>query len=251
MADLKAKIRRILNQDRMWSAYAIGDLAEPLYSQCQWIVGENALVLIFPELQPPILLTVGSPAEIETLLVDVPLTTYHISIKTDVVAALETRFSVEPQPLVRMVLDATQFECGDVSLATPMTQAHLPQIETLFALGAAAGDMPDGFLAQQLNDGTSFGIWAESGELAAFAGTHLYNPQESVAAVGNVYVHPAHRGQGFGKIVTAKVTDCLLKSSIETVVLNVRQHNATAQRLYSRLGYVHYCNFFEGVCRTK
>ncbi len=248
---MKEHIRRILNQDRIWSAYALGDLIEPLYSQCKWIVGENALILLFDPLQPPILLTVGAADEIEQLLSQVPATTYHISIQTEIAAALETTFVVEPLALNRMVLLPEQFPDIDTSQAKLLSQADLGPINTLFALGEATGDMPDGFLAQQLDDELTFGIWGKNGELAAVAGTHLYNPQESVAAVGNVYVHPNYRGQGFGRIATAKVTKQLLHLGVETIVLNVRQHNVVAQRLYEKLGYVNYCEFYEGSCYPK
>ena len=56
-------IRRILNRDCIWSAYAIMDLQPVFQSHCQWAVEESkdgvAVALLFTGLTPPILVTTG------------------------------------------------------------------------------------------------------------------------------------------------------------------------------------------------
>ena len=84
--------------------------------------------------------------------------------------------------------------------------------------------------------------------LLAVAGTHLVAPSWSVAAVGNVYVHPAQRGRGYGALVSSAVTAELLQRGL-LVVLNVDQNNPAAINLYRQLGFAVHCPFVEGIGR--
>jgi len=80
----------------------------------------------------------------------------------------------------------------------------------------------------------------------AAAGTHLVSPTYGVAAVGNIFTHPDHRGRGYGTATTSGVVTALLQDSIRDVILNVSQGNTTATRIYERLGFQRYCPYFEG-----
>ena len=71
--------------------------------------------------------------------------------------------------------------------------------------------------------------------------------RRSVAAVGNVFTHPAHRGRGLATRVTAAVVRTLLERRLRTVVLNVAMHNAPALRCYEQLGFWPFCGYDEGV----
>src|SRR5215467_15229054 len=57
-------IRNLLETDRPWSAYPLGDLAPGLFEQGSWYcpsAGDQALVLLFRGFTPPVLFTLGSP----------------------------------------------------------------------------------------------------------------------------------------------------------------------------------------------
>ena len=77
------------------------------------------------------------------------------------------------------------------------------------------------------------------------AGTHVVATTENVAAIGNIYTRRNRRGQGLGTCVTSAVTSRLLEMNLRTVVLNVRQCNDVAVRLYERLGFERYCDYYE------
>jgi len=64
--------------------------------------------------------------------------------------------------------------------------------------------------------------------------------------VGNVFTRADHRRRGYGAATTSAVVAELLNLGL-TVVLNVRQDNAPAIRLYQRLGFERYCPFVEGM----
>ncbi len=125
--------------------------------------------------------------------------------------------------------------------------ADAPALERLIA---GQHDAPDAFHPGQLENGAFFGVWTD-GELVSIAGTHVVSGMYGVAAVGNVFTEPGHRGQGYGRRVSAAVVHELLKRGISTIVLNVNPENKTALRLYQELGFVEHCRYREGVGRWK
>lgn len=62
----RGEILAVLNQDRVYAAYAIGDLEPSLSAQCEWALAEHpdgmyALALLFKGLAPYTLLLYGDP----------------------------------------------------------------------------------------------------------------------------------------------------------------------------------------------
>jgi RimJ/RimL family protein N-acetyltransferase len=122
----------------------------------------------------------------------------------------------------------------------PLTPAHADQITQLFTLGGGLAFSPE-----QIARGVFYGIPVE-GRIVAVAGTHLVSPTYSVAGMGNIFVHPDHRGRGYGTATTSAVANELLQRGIRDVVLNVAQDNAPAIHVYEKLGFERYCPFYEG-----
>ena len=58
-------IRRILNQDRAWSIFALGDLDPEFFARTQWGVSASGLIMIYRGFDPPILFAIGDPQDIE------------------------------------------------------------------------------------------------------------------------------------------------------------------------------------------
>ncbi len=130
----------------------------------------------------------------------------------------------------------------------------MPEIEALYAAGGPFA--PDAFSPLQVLEGVFFGLASqvsdqtERGAWVAVAGTHLVAPMMGIAAVGNIYTHPADRGKGYGQLVTSAVTEELLNRKL-LVVLNVDEANTAAVHLYEKLGYRVHCKFVEGVGRRR
>ncbi len=91
-----------------------------------------------------------------------------------------------------------------------------------------------------------YGKWKDD-RLIAVAGTHVLSELMDVAAVGNVFTDPDHRGHGHGRAVSAAVVAELLKRRLATIVLNVAQKNAAALKIYRGLGFWPVCGYHEGV----
>ena len=83
--------------------------------------------------------------------------------------------------------------------------------------------------------------------MIAAAGTHLFSPEEGVAAIGNVYTRRDRRGRGLSRAVTSAVLHRL--RHLKTIGLNVRNDNVAAIKVYESLGFVKHCDFFEAIAR--
>ncbi len=247
----KARILSYLETDRLYAAYAIGDLEPQLFAQSTWLGAEeasqlHALALYFRGLKPPALFLMGDTNGLRAVLenalcpeqVYLTCRTKHLGMTRDFYVWDETI------PMWRMVLEPASFQStrGDCVRLTP---AHSDQLMKLYAFGGGIG-----FSTAQVQHGVFFGIFVEQ-KLVAVAGTHLISPTYNIAAVGNVFTHPNYRERGYGTATINAVVTELLQKGIRDIILNVSQDNAGAIRIYKRLGFKCYCPFLEGRARVR
>jgi ribosomal protein S18 acetylase RimI-like enzyme len=246
-----AAIRDLLNRDRLWSVYPLGDLAPGFFPHCRWFRSAEepaALLLLFQAFAPPVLFALGPPEQVAPLLDEIdPTTPLNLHIRPEVLPLLAPRYQFSGlHSMWRMTLDAAHFSPGDLGGAERLGPADLDAVRRLYADGDAAGEAPTYFAPDMLADGVFFGV-REGLELVTAAGTHLVVPQEGVAAVGNIYTRRDRRGRGLAGRATAAVVAELLRRGLSTVALNVAQGNTAARRVYERLGFRVYCPFVEGL----
>jgi GNAT superfamily N-acetyltransferase len=245
-----AEIRALLETDRPWSVYALGDLAPALFAQSAWWRGTGpgtALALLYQGFTTPVLFLLGAPEALPALLDEIgPRQALYLHVRPDALPALRARYRIsDEKPTWRMLLDRGRFRPGPTADVVRLGPADLEAVQALYRDGDAAGEGPDFFSADMLAGGVFFGV-REGADVVAVAGTHVVAPAEDVAAVGNVYTRRDRRRRGLGAGVTAVVTGELLRQGIGTVALNVHQDNPGAARVYERLGFVRYCEFVEG-----
>ncbi len=87
-----------------------------------------------------------------------------------------------------------------------------------------------------LGSGAYLGLHRGS-DLVAVAGLHVYSPSFRAAALGNIAVHPMHRGQGLGRAITRALCARLRAQGLRHIGLNVRADNAAAVAMYRGLGF--------------
>jgi GNAT superfamily N-acetyltransferase len=169
-------------------------------------------------------------------------------VRPEIIPVLAARYEIlELKEMCRMVLERQQYRPAPNGCVVRLSAADLEDLERLYADGRETGEAPDFFFPSMLDEGVFFGV-REGRELVAGAGTHLVVPQEGVAAVGNVYTRRDRRGRGLAAITTSAVVDELAGL---TVALNVSRKNETAIRVYERLGFKRYCDYYEGTGRAR
>jgi GNAT superfamily N-acetyltransferase len=242
----KGRILTFLDTDRLYAAYAIGDLEPDLFAQCTWAVAERggeirSLGLHFRGLTVPAFFLMGETDGIRSILQNhLPPGRVYITCRDEHLPVIREyyRWEEEPVKMWRMALggDRRPRAAGN---GIRLTAGHAGQIRDLVALGAVSGFDP-----AQIEHGVFFGI-PEKDRLASMAGTHLVSPAYGVAAVGNVVTRPDRRGRGMGNAVVSAVLAELVRIGIRDIVLNARQENAPALHLYKKLGFRRHCAFWE------
>jgi ribosomal protein S18 acetylase RimI-like enzyme len=242
----KAQILAYLETDRLYAAYAIGDLEPGMYEQCTWagaerVGGLEALVLHYRGLDPPPLFLMGHVEGLRAILAETlcPQWVHLMCLEGHLPLTREFYAWEETTPMWRMALRPARFHPLS-GHATRLAPRQSGQLTELYALGGGSAFSP-----AQVGQGVFYGIWVD-GQLVAAAGTHLVSAEYGVGAVGNVFTHPDHRGQGYASAATSAVVGELLDRGIREVILNVGQDNAPALHVYEKLGFERYCPFLEG-----
>jgi ribosomal protein S18 acetylase RimI-like enzyme len=245
------EIRALLETDRPWAAYALGDLCPGFFEHTEWFHapgGAPALALLYRSFGTPVLFTLGDPEALPALLEEIHNERqFYLSIRPEVLPLIRSHWQVpQEEAMWRMILDPARFRPAPDAEAVRLGPTDLPALRQLYADGESVGEAPDFFFPSMLEQGVYFGI-LEGAALVAATGTHLVAPPEGVAAVGNVYTRRDRRGRGLSQRVTGAVTAELLRMELGTIALNVTQGNAAAIRVYERVGFTRYCAFYEGV----
>lgn len=244
-----AEIRALLETDRPWAAYALGDLSPGFFEQSEWFrtPAHPALALVLHAFATPVLFTLGPPGAMRMILEEIDEPELYLMVRPEILPLIKARYRVQPETAMwRMTLDPTHFRPAPLEDVARLGPADVAVLQRLYAGGEPAGEAPGCFHPSMLEQGVFFGI-REGEELVAAAGTHLVVPAEGVGAIGSIYTRQDRRGQGLARRVTSAVAAELLRLGLQTVALNVSQTNNPAVRVYERLGFARYCPFFEGV----
>ena len=248
-------IRARLETDRAWTAFALADLDPPYAPFAAWFGPANShqtLGLVYSAFARPLVVYTG-PAEGGAAVfdeMDIALgasADAHIVVKPELLPTVVAHYhTYEARPMVRMVLDLGRRR----GLASEALVARLgpDDLESVQALYAEAP--PEFFFPAQLGQGCYYGV-REEGAIIAIAGTHVVSAASRVAAIGNVHTRSDRRGRGLATAVTSAVTRELLRTGVSTIVLNVRDDNDQARRVYERLGYAEYCRYYEGIATRR
>ena len=247
----RAEIAAFLRTDRLYAAYALGDLDGPNRSRVAWGIATDdtgqatALVMHHEGLVPQPLFLMGAPDGCRAILESVlrPRDAYLQGTELHE-AALRGLYELDaPVVMLRMVVDRETY----VPFAGPaerLTALDIEDLNRLYQLGFRAGFPP-----AVLDEGVYYGIRVR-GRLVSAAGTHAINPREGIAVVGNVMTHIDFRGHDFAKMVTSAVTAELL-DRVRDVALNVHADNDPAVAAYARLGFRTHCQLVERLARRR
>jgi ribosomal protein S18 acetylase RimI-like enzyme len=244
-------IAAFLRTDRLYAAYAVGDLDGPNRRRATWGIAYDAagtpiaLAEHHEGLVPQPLFLMGDPDGCRSLLETIirPRDAYFQATEQHE-AVMRSLYELEaPTAMLRMVVDRDSFTpfAGPAERLVP---ADIDDLNRLYQLGFRTG-----FPISVLSEGIYFGVRVR-GRLVSAAGTHVINPREGMGVVGNVMTHTDFRGHDFAKMVTSAVTAELLRR-LPDVALNVHTDNDPAVAAYTRLGYRVHCHLVERLGRRR
>lgn len=245
-------VRAFLDRDRALTAYMLGDLDPALWPESEFLgaLCRNelaAVVLLYRGLDPTIITAYGEPDGVRAVLDAVPLPREMYTLMPPGLGEVIHAYYMIPDPHTewRMVLDADAFRAPALTGVQRILPEHADLLAALYHMAAGPGEEIVAFSPAQIARGVFYGVWRD-GALVATAGTHIWSQAERVAAVGNVFTHPAWRGRGYATRCTGAVVRDALTAGMDPVVLNVAQDNAAAIRVYEGLGFRRYAAFTEG-----
>jgi GNAT superfamily N-acetyltransferase len=256
------RIRQFLLTDCFFADYALGDLDPAYFQFTEWFGAEDngellAVVMLYHDLQPPILFATGKARGIELILDRVVrLPRMSLSIREEHLPVIEKFYQTEPVPMWKMTLLSEDRSRVSPSImerktkrqnpisvgctTTRLNVSHMPLLEALYSHGGG-----DAFRQRSLELGVFYGVFA-SERLVAVAGTHIVADNERIAALGNVMTHPDYRGQGLATLATRAVCEALLERGIKLIGLSVSRSNEAAMRVYEKIGFKRHVPFYEG-----
>jgi ribosomal protein S18 acetylase RimI-like enzyme len=248
----KQRILAFLETDRLYAAYAIGDLEPEWFADCTWTAAEfngelRALGLLFRGLTIPAFFLMGETDGVRSILQNHrPAGRVYLTCRAENLPAVRAHYRWEEGPygMWRMALGENRANRA-AGACIRLTDAHTGLLAEFYESGGAIGFNP-----AQIKNGFFFGKFAGE-RLIAAAGTHLVSARHGMAAVGNIFTHPDFRGRGFSSDVTSAVVNELIRIGIRDIVLNVRPDNAPALHLYKKLGFECHCAFQEGPASTR
>ncbi|MBN1429770.1 MAG: GNAT family N-acetyltransferase [Anaerolineae bacterium] len=259
------RIREYLKSDIHYAAYSLGDLEPPYSEHATWYAASRTgeiegLALVYRGLKPPILFLMGDVSALSAMLLyGIGPDEIFFNIKPDVRKMLESFYKIEEaHTMTRMRITGGIFKPIENTADPPtpivtLGKEHVADIINLQeeASRADGRDTRDvAFSPEMIEDGYYRGIYQDD-RLVAAAGTHIVARQAGMAAVGNVVVHPEHRQKGLGSLVSQAVTQALIDDKLELIVLNVRQNNQPAVKIYRKLGYRQVSTFIEGAAGRR
>jgi len=250
----KDLLRELLASDPVAAAYLLGDLVEPFFRQCRWLVASaggarrlEGAVLVYTGLSVPAVLSFGAPDAVEAVLAyfarELPEMCYA-KFPLEHADAFPKFFQLDYMERLWVMGLAAENLQRPTQLREALQLSKSTPIEPIIALYT---DYPGNYFEpSQLESGAYFGAYAE-GQLVAIAGTHVLAPAEGVAVLGNIVTKSAARQHGYATACTARLVEALAAQGCSTIALQVAADNAAAISCYRKLGF----RFQEVVWQTR
>lgn len=248
----KPRIEAFLRRDPFLHLYALGDLDDFFWRATRWFAWEEegrieALFLLYGGAGLPVLLAlerenVAAAVRLaEALSGELP-DRFYAHLSAGMAEPLRAAFDLVSHGvhwkmgLRREDLAGDAEAGGDVTVLGPADRAAVEA----FYREAYPGNWFD---PRMLETGQYLG-GLDGGRLVAVAGIHVYSATYRVAALGNIATHPACRGRGWARRLTAALCRRLFET-VDLVGLNVHAENRAAIACYTRCGFQFHCEYEE------
>ena len=173
--------------------------------------------------------------------------TFYAHISEGLAQALKENFTLSHFHPMHQISGAWNEKLAAINIedVIELNIQHSEKIQELYKTA-----YPDHWFEESmLEQGKQVGVM-DGDKIVATVGTHIYSEKYSVAALGNLSVHPECKGKGLAKKCMAKLAKILWKK-VEHLGENVKKENHAALSLYSSLGLEICGNYEEYLCTRK
>lgn len=257
----RAILRHHFLQDPATYAYALGDLAPPMWDLCRFSGAFNgqvleAIMLEWHGVIPPVLLLFGNESGAAQLLQHAPNQVFYMLPEQLLPRFQQVYVTPKNIDLWRMKVDRAAFCPVHNTTKHQIRQLKGDDIGALRQLYKHGGGGPrpeeiEAFSPEQIENGVFWGAFTADGTLAAVAGSHFYAPSQAIGGIGYVYTMPKQRNKGYGTALSSAVAAQMFENGIDTVILNVVRDNQPAIHAYQKLGFSIHAPFVEGRALRK
>ena len=238
----RARIEALLRGAPELHIYSLGDLDDFFWPYTTWYGLEengvlNDVVLIYAGKALPTVVGISEhPDMVRELLRQVTgllPERFHAHLSPGVEEVFRHSHELEPHGThYRMGLhDRSALRQVDCSRVESLTETHLDELLAFYEVS-----YPGNWFDPRMLQTHHYVGLREARRLVSVAGVHVVSRAYRVAALGNIATHPAHRGRGYGKQVTAWLCQSLLATS-DHISLNVKADNDIAIDCYKKLGF--------------
>jgi GNAT superfamily N-acetyltransferase len=237
-------IRRLLEPQRAYAAYALAQLDPKLFPNNKWYISAGpsgqALLVHSRSALGNALFALGDPAALDVALSlhPGPRFAFGSLMLEHKPIARKYFLMTRPQTMLRMAVTGESFKPSGV-VARRLRGLDVAAVNRLYSMEGG----PSAYRAEHIEEAVYYGIF-DRRNLISIAGTHVVSRSERIAVVGNVFTHPRHRGKGLATATTSAVTGELL-GFCDLVALTVEEANTSAVAVYTRLGYETQCKLHE------
>src|SRR6187200_2257102 len=134
-----AIVHAVLNRDRDWAAYAIGDLSPGFAEHCAWFVSDpsaETLLLLYRGFDPPVLFAMGDAHHVRALVEEVNTPHVSLHVRPDARDALSHTYDLsQTYPMFRMSLRPTNFRPVAHEDVSSIGEHDLDAVGALYADG--------------------------------------------------------------------------------------------------------------------
>ena len=254
----KKTINTYLQRNVALNVYSIGDLDNFFWPYTIWYgledAGEiKALILCYTGIIPANILalteiedTIYYKKLLNSIMELLPKKFYsHLTYGLDDVLSQKYKLSLHGKHFKMLLNKVDLLEKFDTSEVVALSEQHCKELLSFFKESYPG----HWFDSRMLQSGMYFGIKRDN-KIVSAAGIHVYSRKYKVAALGNIATHPDYRCRGLAKSVTSKLCKTL-KTSVETICLNVHSENISAIKCYKALGFDIFTEYYEFMAEAK
>lgn len=231
------EIVNALNTDRHWTACALGNLNDVTFPITRYYANGPNVVMVYEASEPPYLFCHGGIGALRLILSRLPHGDYlaAFTMEPEEIFPPDTKV-VELKRMLRMKMEMAG-KTFDGGVADRLEQKDVEAITELLSYFEGRSFNPEQLAYPHA------GIYLDD-RLVAMAGTRIVNPEQRVACLDAVLVHPEFAERGFGPQVLGKVLE-LLARDVDLVAVDSPVKDKPSIELYGRLGFTTHGRFNE------